>query len=97
MNEQKRMPAAVVILSALVLLLLVYVGGYFANVRRGLHRFNEPGRFADYRVGLRWSDKVFAPIHALDRHVRRDYWEASDPNPENLSIIIGPGQRVEEQ
>jgi hypothetical protein len=68
-------------LGFLLLLLVLYVGSYFAMVQRRPVREavrweadriylaveHEP----DYRFG---GNTLFAPIHRIDRATRRDYW-----------------------
>ena len=77
-------PSAVWVLVAVVLLLLfAYTASYYATVRRtqgssfstsGLTSINS-FYDADYMIGGRHSQRIFWPIHRLDRILRKAYWE----------------------
>jgi hypothetical protein len=68
---------------AIALLIVLYVGGYFATVQptevagefleRGLVRYEKA---PEYRVGGNLAVRLYAPLHYLDRHYLRPMtWE----------------------
>jgi hypothetical protein len=85
-----RKPASIALPAALVLALLgVYVGAYFAAVKPAFVPYGNGigcmywvgkktvggGTADDYRSSRR-LDTFFAPIHWLDRRIRRDMWRS---------------------
>lgn len=74
MNDSKSPPLVLIALGLLVLLATSYIGAYSLNVyRRGYFAAGNVSNVG-YRVGGKWSETAFAPIHALDRRLRHDYW-----------------------
>lgn len=59
-------------LAVLAAMPLLYIGAYVASV----HRIDDPPwpPLVVYVVGGPVAEKVFWPIHALDRELRPDYW-----------------------
>lgn len=73
----KRLTIALAVLASLPLL---YAAAYLALVKAE-RPFNValsgPGPFpreVRYRIGGTTSEQVFAPIHAVDKRIRRDHW-----------------------
>jgi hypothetical protein len=58
-----------------VVLAALYVGAYYAMVRRA-PRFGEAVEVvAIYSFSADWPTAFFLPIHQIDRRLRPDYWE----------------------
>jgi hypothetical protein len=57
--------------AALLLLPVIYVGGYLALLHPEERAI---GRDAYYRVGGKSAAWVFYPLHQIDRRLRPDYW-----------------------
>jgi hypothetical protein len=77
------------IASLLVVFVLLYLGAYFALVRKtyrlmGINPANGFNWFeidADYSMGGHSAQRFFAPAHAVDRLVRSGHWETvEDPD-----------------
>jgi hypothetical protein len=72
----KRLTIALAMLASLPIL---YVGSYLVLVQaeRPFSVINGPGRLprlVGYRIGGTIAEHVFAPIHAVDKQLRKDYW-----------------------
>ena len=67
--------------AALLVLLALYVGSYYASVERSFHYVvgNDGTLFrsADYRFGGRTAESVYTPWHTVDRKLRGGYWTES--------------------
>jgi hypothetical protein len=94
MDKKRGWPELVMVAFATTLLLLVpYIGAYYATVRVGLVFHNvsawEPPRLAPHDVQLPPhynptricgidADAIFAPVHAIDRRLRPKTWVRID-------------------
>ncbi len=82
MKEKRSFTGPIVVALALLLLPCLYMGTYVTTVGRdavsinsGILRFRP-----EYRIGGDAAKVTFAPIHWLDRQIRRGYWEVQLPN-----------------
>lgn len=85
-----RITPIVGIVTALLLLLVVYVGSYYSLVIVGWPSLspNERGkhdRIVLYRFYGRTAELVFHPMNMIDRRIRHDEWE-EEPGPWMLLI-----------
>jgi hypothetical protein len=62
------------LIAAIALLLMIYVGSYFALVQQGPVRSNWHECRAEYRLGGTAATYFFAPVHDVDRRLRRWVW-----------------------
>jgi hypothetical protein len=78
--------ASTVVLCALVALSVVYVGGYYALVTRGLNHSEGSGFSVAttplkvvprYRIGGEAAEGFFYPMHWVDCQMRAKYWEGN--------------------
>ena len=78
--DKKRTSYAPAAVSAFMALLIVYVGSYFALIVPGGYHLEHSGpgyyyfTWECYRFGGAWSDRIFYPIHRIDRRLRPDTW-----------------------
>ena len=63
-------------LAVLAALPLLYVGSYLALVQRTEREVGFSGelRFAYYRVGGETAKRIFSPLHAIDKRLRKRHW-----------------------
>ena len=81
-EKQKRIGTRVAgtLLATLFLLLVGYVGSYYALVKpvelELYHDYGSMGAITvpHYAIGGLIADTIFSPIHKLDRQIRRDTW-----------------------
>ena len=65
---------------AVLLLLAIYVGAYYATVEREMTPIHVFGRgwsmefFVAYRFAPEVSEALFRPMHKIDRAIRSEYW-----------------------
>ena len=67
--KEKRTNGVPITATVLLLLPLLYVGSYLANVR--------PGQ--SYRIGGGLADGFYRPLEQVDRRIRPDAWELWSP------------------
>jgi hypothetical protein len=67
------------VIAALLLLLVLYVGNYLALVApyHGLY-FNDIPDPPDYRCGGSWSACAFWPLEQIDRRLRPGFWNQEE-------------------
>ena len=73
--EQRPANVMPVVIAALLLCPVLYVGSYFAIVKRYELAWTTDGYWVECRIGGRAAETFFAPLHHLDRRIRRSYWE----------------------
>jgi hypothetical protein len=73
--KQRRSNLMPVVITALVLCPALYVGSYFALVGRNELARDTDAYWVKYRIGGYAAKSFFAPLHRVDRRIRRDYWE----------------------
>jgi hypothetical protein len=77
--KQRRSGPIIAVVAAIPLLLLVaYMGAYYALVTRRLDHgdFWQPEYFVSYRLSWERTESIFALAHRLDRMIRPAYWES---------------------
>ncbi|WP_425618040.1 hypothetical protein NA78x_001733 [Anatilimnocola sp. NA78] len=73
--------APLIVAVVLLLLLVLYVGSYLALVVPGGFYRTHSGRGYHYRtfdycrLGGEWSNRVYFPLHLIDRKVRPGAWD----------------------
>lgn len=79
--DDKRAPTVWIVAALLLLLPMLYVGSYCLIVERSIVQLwsgqQRLPRIATYRVGGSAAATVFAPLHWVDRRVRREYWNTT--------------------
>jgi hypothetical protein len=77
MNERDKRSSFTPLLwiAFLPLALAVYVGAYFALVMRYELARDHDAWWLEYRFVGRRAETFFAPVHRIDRRLRRSYWE----------------------
>jgi hypothetical protein len=62
-------------IGVLVFLAATYVSSYYATVDHAVDSLSPPINVVPiYRFGGKAAEALFAPMHHLDRRLRRDYW-----------------------
>ena len=83
---ERQLSSAPLIVAIVLLLLMAYVGSYFALVvphgvglvQVAPREYTVRGPLEPYRMGGRFSEVIFWPIERLDRRIRQSAWEYGD-------------------